>query len=286
MPSLVWNPQLYNKFSNHRLQPAKDLICNAIRFSNRNGTDFRRVLDLGCGPGNVTSMLSDEYIPNAKIDAFDSSPEMINTAKSQYSNHKSINFNLSTIEDVVSKIPEEGKYDLVYSNAAFHFLPNHKRQNILCNLVNKDSIVAIQMPDTKKQKSHTLMIKAAENLNIKEIKASKIARKKLSNEWYYKTLKPLVSAIEMFSTEYTYILPYSKVDKLHPVHSFTSGTGLMLLIDKLNEIGSNDALIESYRLEYDRLLREEYPVYDIKNDKDYDGSVLCDYRRFFLLLKV
>ena len=75
--SSTWNPDLYLRFQKERTQPAIDL-CKRVELEN-----LIKILDVGCGPGNSTAILRDRW-PNATIIGLDSSPEMINKAKSNY----------------------------------------------------------------------------------------------------------------------------------------------------------------------------------------------------------
>jgi len=68
-----WNPEQYLKFKNERTQPAVDLV-NRIDVSNP-----KKILDVGCGPGNSTQVLYNRY-PNAYILGIDKSEEMIKAA--------------------------------------------------------------------------------------------------------------------------------------------------------------------------------------------------------------
>ena len=58
----VWNPALYLKNAGPRLKPALDLLNRSVVMLEtgakpRAAADVRRVLDLGCGPGNITPFL-------------------------------------------------------------------------------------------------------------------------------------------------------------------------------------------------------------------------------------
>jgi trans-aconitate 2-methyltransferase len=69
----MWNPDVYLAFADHRGRPYFDLL-------SRVGAEKpRRVVDLGCGPGNLTVTLSQRW-PDAAIEAWDSSPEMVELA--------------------------------------------------------------------------------------------------------------------------------------------------------------------------------------------------------------
>jgi len=72
-----WNSKQYLMFAGERTQPAIDL-ANRIT-----GIDPRRVIDIGCGPGNSTAVLAERF-PQASILGIDNSPAMIAAAKEAY----------------------------------------------------------------------------------------------------------------------------------------------------------------------------------------------------------
>ena len=70
----MWNPDVYLAFADHRGRPFFDLL-------SRVGAETpRRVVDLGCGPGNLTVSLAQRW-PDAVVEAWDSSPEMVEAAR-------------------------------------------------------------------------------------------------------------------------------------------------------------------------------------------------------------
>ena len=70
----MWDPAKYLAFADHRSRPFFDLLA-------RVGADApRRVVDLGCGPGNLTETLAARW-PDAAVEALDSSPEMVAAAR-------------------------------------------------------------------------------------------------------------------------------------------------------------------------------------------------------------
>src|ERR1035438_6619398 len=72
-----WNPNQYLKFAAERTQPCRDLAAR-IEVATP-----RRVIDLGCGPGNSTAVLTDRW-PDAEFTGLDSSAEMIERARREY----------------------------------------------------------------------------------------------------------------------------------------------------------------------------------------------------------
>lgn len=105
----MWDAQRYLAFSDHRERPAHDLLARVRAES------ARRVVDLGCGPGNVTSLLSDRW-PGATLEASDSSPEMVQAARSLGVD--------AHVEDVRDWTPKPDT-DVVLCNAVLQWVPAH-----------------------------------------------------------------------------------------------------------------------------------------------------------------
>ena len=70
----MWDPDVYLTFADHRGRPFADLL------SRVGAPNPRRVVDLGCGAGNLTGQLARRW-PDAAIEALDSSPEMVAAAR-------------------------------------------------------------------------------------------------------------------------------------------------------------------------------------------------------------
>ncbi len=107
---MSWNPELYHKFRSERFAPFEDLIgLVAVR-------EGLSVIDLGCGTGELTSMLADR-LTGSDVLGIDSSPEMLEHAKSK--EKERLRFELRAIDDV------SGEWDLVFSNAAIQWVEDH-----------------------------------------------------------------------------------------------------------------------------------------------------------------
>jgi len=72
----TWNAAQYLKFAEERTRPCKDLAA-AINIAA-----VRRVIDLGCGPGNSTLVLAERW-PDAEIVGLDNSSSMIEVARNE-----------------------------------------------------------------------------------------------------------------------------------------------------------------------------------------------------------
>src|SRR5215211_186599 len=107
---MPWNPDLYRQFQKERFQPFDDLFRLVKR---REGM---RVLDLGCGTGELTRRLADE-LTGSEVTGIDSSPEMLARAESYA--RTGLRFKRASIESI------EGEWDLVFSHAAIQWIEDH-----------------------------------------------------------------------------------------------------------------------------------------------------------------
>ena len=71
---MSWNPDRYLQFSDERLRPALDLLARIPAISPA------RIVDLGCGAGNVTRLLAQRW-PDARLTGVDSAPAMLERAR-------------------------------------------------------------------------------------------------------------------------------------------------------------------------------------------------------------
>src|SRR4051794_25657986 len=70
----TWNPVQYNKYRDERMQPFHDLVA---LIKVRPGM---RVVDLGCGTGELTAMLA-ERLPESQVEGVDASASMLSQAR-------------------------------------------------------------------------------------------------------------------------------------------------------------------------------------------------------------
>jgi trans-aconitate 2-methyltransferase len=240
--------------------------------------------------------------PASLVTGVDSSSEMIQAASLQHAaaiESGKVNFRLATIEN---EIKNKSTYDVVYSNAALHWCIDHK--NLFPSIINMlspdEGILAVQMPDTIQQSSHTLMIEAAANIGLGDvIRSVRIPRAEHSAEQYYGMLAPFCKHIDIWTTEYLMELECgTDAAILHPVLEFTAATGLKPILNAINNhaatgVGGSeqqhggrraDLQEQSYLAEYQRLLQERYPSQ--LSSSLSKRIVLAPYRRIFIICRV
>jgi trans-aconitate 2-methyltransferase len=80
-----------------------------------------RVLDAGCGTGQVTSLLRDR-LPNGTVIALDGSPSMIERARARLGDDR-VEY---LVADLQRPFPVGAPVDAILSTATFHWIPDHE----------------------------------------------------------------------------------------------------------------------------------------------------------------
>ena len=107
----TWSPATYLQFEDERTRAARDLLAQVPLVS------ARKVVDVGCGPGNSTALLVGRY-PAAEIAGIDSSPAMLEEAR------RALPDALFIEADANIWLPDPDT-DLVFANATYHWIPDH-----------------------------------------------------------------------------------------------------------------------------------------------------------------
>jgi trans-aconitate 2-methyltransferase len=148
----MWNVHQYERFKNERAQPFRDLAGLIEPQPNM------RIIDLGCGTGELTRELH-ELLAASETLGIDSSESMLQKA----SPSSSLHFKLGDIESFTTERP----FDLVFSNAAVHWIPNHERLfTRLMSLLTPNGQIAIQMPANHDHPSHRIAAEVATSFGI------------------------------------------------------------------------------------------------------------------------
>ncbi|OKL55325.1 Trans-aconitate 2-methyltransferase [Talaromyces atroroseus] len=264
-----WNAAQYLKFEEERTRPVRDLLAQIPVHSPR------RVVDLGCGPGNSTSVLLARW-PNAHITGMDSSPDMIRTARQTL---PQLDFELADLATWTpsylsssSPVEEDGQVDVFFSNAVFQWIPHEQRLPLMTRFIEMQAsggIFAIQIPDNFLEPSHVLMRETAGDGGpwTSILKDRQPARAQFQSvQEIYDHLIPLCQSVNIWHTHYYHVL-----DSHEAVVEWVKGTGLRPFIDPLSE---DDRA--GFIARYLERLKRVYPV-------SVDGKVILRYPRLFVV---
>jgi trans-aconitate methyltransferase len=116
-PPYNWNAQDYAKNSQNQFQWAKELIPKLKLLGNE------ALLDIGCGDGKITAELAG-YLPEGKAVGVDSSEKMITLAQTSFPQKEYANLSFQVMD--ARKLTFHGEFDVVFSNAALHWVVDQK----------------------------------------------------------------------------------------------------------------------------------------------------------------
>ena len=251
---MAWNPQQYLKFSGHRLRPALDLLMRIPDFS------VRSVADLGAGAGNVTKLIKERW-PDAAVVAVEGSAEMVAAGKKAAPEVEWLH------QDLGSWRPAH-HYNLIYSNATLHWLPDHVTLfPSLMKQVEPGGVLAVQMPRNFGAPSHVLIAETALNGPWRGKLEHLVTPPPVQAPgFYHGLLAPLSENIDIWETEYLQILEGD-----NPVKEWTKGTWLMQYLDALQ--GEDKAAFEA---DYAKRVAKAYP-------RNSAGQTLFPFRRLFMV---
>lgn len=144
-----WDPGQYEKFERERHQPFFDLM-HLIQ-----PLHHPKIVDLGCGDGRLTKILHEKLNASYTL-GIDSSKEML--AKAHFFQIANLNFE----ERSIQTLNFDHTFDLVISNAAFQWVPDHPTSmQRLEGLLSPGGQLAIQMPANQDFLTHVIAAELA-----------------------------------------------------------------------------------------------------------------------------
>jgi trans-aconitate 2-methyltransferase len=246
-----WDPDVYLRRGGERARPFTDLVA-------RIGAERpRRVVDLGCGPGNLTVLLRERW-PDAELTALDSSPDMVASAREGGVD--------ASLGDVTAWAPAPGD-DVIVCNAVLQWVPGHL--DLLrgwAGALGPDAWLAFQVPGNFAAASHVL---------IREHASSPAWRGRLDGllrdehavhdpAGYAEALAAQGCEVDAWETTYQH-----RLRGPDPVLEWVTGTALRPVRTALD-----DAEWAQFTASLAPRLREAYPA-------STDGSTWFPFRRIF-----
>ena len=238
---MKWDPTKYVQFGDYRDRPFFDLTARI------HAAAPARVVDLGCGPGNLTATLAERW-PGAAIQGIDSSAEMLAKAAPLAADLPALQF---TQADIAAWMPDSG-IDVVVSNAALQWVPGHQEMmRKWLAALRPGAWFAMQVPGNFNAPSHALMrsIAASERWSEKLDGVLRGTESVGEPADYLDILLDAGCAADAWETSYQQVLAGPD-----PVLEWVRGTALRPVMAAL---GGEDA--KRFETEYAAALRKAYP---------------------------
>ena len=252
----TWDPDRYLTYADERGRPFVELV-------QRIGAEApARVVDLGCGPGNLTRLLAERW-PDAEVLGLDSSPEMIAKAQEDV---PGIDFR---VDDLRAWAASDETVDVLVSNATLQWLPDHLQ--LLPRLVERvrpGGWLAFQVPGNFDEPSHTIRKDLADDPAYSAHTAGVAVPDSHDPAVYLDVLAGLGCTVDAWETTYLHLLTGED-----PVFTWVSGTGARPTLQALP-----DGLREQFEEEFRARLRAAYPAHEY--------GVVLPFRRIFVVARV
>jgi len=251
-----WDPAVYLRYGDERLRPALDLL-------GRIDADApARVVDLGCGPGNVTAILKRRW-GSADVLGVDGSAAMLDRARAAAAGcrFEEADFAAWTASALV---------DVLYSNAALHWLGGHEALfPRLLRQVAPGGVMAVQMPAMHAAPIRALQHEVAADGPWAPLLADVGgAPAILEPGQYWDMLRPVCAALDIWETIYLHALTGENA-----AVQWASGTSLRPFLDPLPE-GRRAQFLAAYSA----AVAPHYP-------RRADGTTLLPFRRLFIVAR-
>jgi trans-aconitate 2-methyltransferase len=265
----VWDPAQYLRFGDERSRPFFDLVSQV-------GAEHPRlVVDLGCGPGNLTAALAGRW-PEAEIRGIDSSAEMIAAADEMLRDGPGDGLGASggrgTLSFARADVRDwrpDGPVDVVVCNAVLQWIPEHEKLLIpWAETLVPGGWLAFQVPGNLDAPIHAIVRELAESDRWRSLLADvRLNRQAGDPADYVDLLGRAGCSVDAWETTYLHVLPGED-----PVLEWYKGTGLRPVLAALEPEQA-----AAFLAEYGARARAAYP------SAPY-GTVL-PFRRVFVVAR-
>ena len=243
---MPWDPAQYERFLRERELPFADAL--ALVGPLREGA---RIIDLGCGTGGLTAKLADTF-PSATVLGIDTSVEMLDKAKKL--ERPRLRFVKAAIE-ALDQIQIDGApptWDLVFSHAALHWVPEHERLvPRLFACVASGGRLVVQLPSNHDSVAHRTLVAVADEAPFRDELHGRVADRPTLDVREYAAL--LFRAGGTSITAYTKVYPHVLPDS-DAAAEWLKGTAMIPYVERL-ALDRGAPFFERYRV----ALREALP---------------------------
>ena len=249
----TWDPDRYLEFADERSRPFVDLLARVP------ATDPELVVDLGCGPGQLTATLASRW-PQARVQGLDAAPEMVERAQQHAGGRLSF-----AVTDLRAWRPAQ-PVDVLVSNATLQWVPEHRALlPQLVHAVRPGGWFAFQVPGNFAEPSHRLLHELAADRRFASSTHDLPRPAAADPVDYLADLAALGCRVDAWETTYLHLLQGPD-----PVFRWISGTGARPVLQALDPEQRS-----AFETEYRARLAVAYPTRP-------HGTVL-PFRRVFVV---
>ena len=255
----AWDPERYLTYSDERGRPFVDLLRRV------DADRPKTVVDLGCGPGNLTALAAGRW-PEARVVGLDSSAPMIDKARATIDG---VDFAVADLRDWADSVVP-GSVDVLLSNATLQWVPGHLGLlPALALAVGEGGWFAFQVPGNFDEPSHTIRRDLAAEPSYARFTAGVDHPDSHDPADYYDALAAVGCTVDAWETTYLHVLTGPD-----PVFTWVSATGARPTLQALP-----DDVRPRFEAEFKERLAAAYPT-------RADGTVLLPFRRVFVVARV
>ncbi len=241
---MAWDPAQYERFRRERAQPFHDLLSRVPDGS------YRTIADLGCGTGELTRHLKDRW-PEARVFGVDNSPEMLagarRTAGAGPTPEKMSSpgvpglspgptppsgDGIEFIEADLMTWSPPAPLDLVFSNAAIHWIPD--QEALVAHLVRimaPGGVLAVQAPNNREEVAYRILTELLAEPPWRERLAGAPPQPRIeSPHWYLEALRKEQCDVTLWETIYHHAMPDAAA-----IVEWVKGTTLRPVLAELTE---------------------------------------------------
>ncbi|WP_353131264.1 methyltransferase domain-containing protein [Parapedobacter pyrenivorans] len=248
---MPWNPDTYNQFKNIRYQPFFDMT----EFIS--GNSLKNCIDIGCGTGEQTSMLSKKF-NQAHFLGIDPSREMLSKSKELESSK--LSFKIATVEELIDAGAPQ-KWDLIFSNAALQWSENHEElfPRLIAQLSDTGQF-AVQMPVQKENLLNQILLDLAQESPFAEFLGGwKRESSMLSIDDYAQIMfEGKLKEIQIIQKIYPIIANHPK-----ELVDFIAGSALIPYMEKLSQ-REQQQFITAYKSRIEKTFKRFPTIYAFK----------------------
>jgi trans-aconitate 2-methyltransferase len=256
----TWDPAQYLRYADARTRPFVDLLARV------EASAPARVIDAGCGAGNLTRLLAERW-PDADILGFDSSPDMLDRART----HATPRLRFE-VADATTWQPE-APVDVLASNALLHWIEGHDQLAVRwLDFVTPGGTLAFQVPGNFDSPSHRSITELLGEPRWQAVlpPGAAIRAGSFSPEHYAALLLAAGAEVDAWETTYVHVLGGDD-----PVLEWIKGTALRPVLDVLDVSG--DDVRAAFLDELASRLRDAYPP--------TPRGTLFPFRRIFVVAR-